>query len=323
MPLYVLGFMGATRRMNHYDTPRLAAVHGRRAGRCVDHLDGRCCSRSLRSWSACVKRNSPAYKDVTGDPWNGRTLEWATSSPPPVYNFAVMPVVHELDAFAHMKERGRTRHAAERLSRHPHAAQHERRFDHRLVQPGDWFCAGLAHLVARHRRVCWAWSCTLIVRSYDDDIDYTISAANRRRHGRHADAHAPARTLRSAGGTVMLQKTIPLRSDRDRHDDHGASNTVFGFWVYLMTDCIIFASLFAVFAVMGHQFAGGPTGQGPLRASGRHAGNGHPVAEQHHVRLRHAGRAQGQVGRAAGVARRDVPARASCLSGWKSTSSAR
>jgi cytochrome o ubiquinol oxidase subunit III len=58
----------------------------------------------------------------------------------------------------------------------------------------------------------------------------------------------------------MLQKTISLDVP-ESHDDHGASNTVLGFWVYLMTDCIIFASLFAVFAVMGQQFAGGPTGQ--------------------------------------------------------------
>ena len=58
----------------------------------------------------------------------------------------------------------------------------------------------------------------------------------------------------------MLQKTISLQLP-DPHLDHGASNTVFGFWLYLMTDCIIFASLFAVFAVMGHQFAGGPSGK--------------------------------------------------------------
>ncbi|HEY4805802.1 MAG TPA: cytochrome o ubiquinol oxidase subunit I, partial [Paraburkholderia sp.] len=43
----------------------------------------------------------------TGDPWDGRTLEWATSSPPAVYNFAVIPHVDEIDAFAHMKEAGR------------------------------------------------------------------------------------------------------------------------------------------------------------------------------------------------------------------------
>jgi cytochrome o ubiquinol oxidase subunit 1 len=43
-------------------------------------------------------------RDVTGDPWNGRTLEWSTSSPPPDYNFAFTPVVHDNDSFAFMKE---------------------------------------------------------------------------------------------------------------------------------------------------------------------------------------------------------------------------
>ena len=45
--------------------------------------------------------------DLTGDPWNGRTLEWATSSPPPAYNFAVLPRVETIDAFWHMKRTGR------------------------------------------------------------------------------------------------------------------------------------------------------------------------------------------------------------------------
>jgi cytochrome o ubiquinol oxidase subunit 1 len=45
-------------------------------------------------------------RDMTGDPWGGRTLEWSTSSPPPPYNFAFTPVVHELDAWWDMKKRG-------------------------------------------------------------------------------------------------------------------------------------------------------------------------------------------------------------------------
>ncbi|MBU5894940.1 cytochrome o ubiquinol oxidase subunit I, partial [Vibrio cholerae O1] len=45
-------------------------------------------------------------RDVTGDPWEGRTLEWATSSPPPQYNFAFTPVVHEIDAWWDMKKHG-------------------------------------------------------------------------------------------------------------------------------------------------------------------------------------------------------------------------
>src|SRR5580700_2418327 len=61
----------------------------------------------------------------------------------------------------------------------------------------------------------------------------------------------------------MLQKTIPANLAPDDHSayHHPESHSVFGFWLYLMTDCIIFASLFAVFAVMGHQFAGGPSGK--------------------------------------------------------------
>lgn len=56
----------------------------------------------------------------------------------------------------------------------------------------------------------------------------------------------------------MLQKALTLEP-ADTRGDHEASSTVFGFWLYLMTDCIIFAALFAVFAVMAHQFAGGPS----------------------------------------------------------------
>jgi cytochrome o ubiquinol oxidase subunit 3 len=56
----------------------------------------------------------------------------------------------------------------------------------------------------------------------------------------------------------MLQKALTLEP-ADTRGDHEASSAVFGFWLYLMTDCIIFAALFAVFAVMAHQFAGGPS----------------------------------------------------------------
>jgi cytochrome o ubiquinol oxidase subunit 1 len=45
--------------------------------------------------------------DLTGDPWNGRTLEWSTSSPPPAYNYAVLPRVETIDAFWHIKRTGR------------------------------------------------------------------------------------------------------------------------------------------------------------------------------------------------------------------------
>lgn len=58
----------------------------------------------------------------------------------------------------------------------------------------------------------------------------------------------------------MLQKTN-LAALSELESEHAPSHSVFGFWLYLMTDCVLFASLFAVFAVMSHQFAGGPTGK--------------------------------------------------------------
>ncbi|MEB0015234.1 cytochrome o ubiquinol oxidase subunit I, partial [Glaciimonas sp. Cout2] len=48
-------------------------------------------------------------RDFTGDPWGGRTLEWSTSSPPPAYNFAFTPMVHDNDAWADMKANGYVR----------------------------------------------------------------------------------------------------------------------------------------------------------------------------------------------------------------------
>jgi len=55
--------------------------------------------------------NRDKLRDTTGDPWDGRTLEWSTSSPPPPYNFAFTPVVHDIDAWYDMKMRGHQRPA--------------------------------------------------------------------------------------------------------------------------------------------------------------------------------------------------------------------
>ena len=92
MPLYVAGLMGMTRRMQHYDVPEWRPwLWSRR-------------SAPGRSWPAsCVRsRNSPSASaiarncaTVTGDPWMGRSLEWSTASPPPAFNFAVLPDVED------------------------------------------------------------------------------------------------------------------------------------------------------------------------------------------------------------------------------------
>jgi len=103
VPLYVLGFMGMPRRMQHYDNPAwqlpliIAAV-----GTLIIAAGIGCMLMQL----FVSFMNRKANADTTGDPWDGRTLEWATASPPAVYNFAVIPEVHDIDAFWDMKERG-------------------------------------------------------------------------------------------------------------------------------------------------------------------------------------------------------------------------
>lgn len=52
-----------------------------------------------------------------------------------------------------------------------------------------------------------------------------------------------------------------MHGDAHHGEEHHESNVVFGFWVYLMTDCVLFGTLFTVFAVLCHQYAGGPTGK--------------------------------------------------------------
>ncbi|HKX40844.1 MAG TPA: cytochrome o ubiquinol oxidase subunit I [Burkholderiaceae bacterium] len=105
-PLYVLGLMGVTRRMSHFDDPSLQIWFQIAAlGAVLIAVGiGAFLVQLAVSW-----RNRAALRDVTGDPWNGRTLEWATASPPPDYNFAFTPVVHDNDAWHDMKKRGHQR----------------------------------------------------------------------------------------------------------------------------------------------------------------------------------------------------------------------
>ena len=96
MPLYVVGLMGMTRRMQHYDVAAwrpwlLVAAVG-----AVIILAGIILQIAQIAVSI---RNRHELRDETGDPWNGRSLEWATSSPPPAFNFAVLPRSRAGDAY--------------------------------------------------------------------------------------------------------------------------------------------------------------------------------------------------------------------------------
>lgn len=99
-PLYVLGLMGVTRRLSHFEDPSLQIWFVIAAfGAFLIALG--IGSFLIQLVVSFMKREQ--LRDVTGDPWNGRTLEWSTASPPPSYNFAFTPVVHDNDAWYDMK----------------------------------------------------------------------------------------------------------------------------------------------------------------------------------------------------------------------------
>tara|TARA_R110001583_G_scaffold194027_2_gene364034 strand:- start:11939 stop:13942 length:2004 start_codon:yes stop_codon:yes gene_type:complete len=103
MPLYVLGLMGVTRRLNHFDDPSLQIWFIIAAFGAVLIAVG-IASFVIQIVVSVMRRDK--LRDETGDPWHGRTLEWSTSSPPPEYNYAFTPVVYDHDAWWDMKQRG-------------------------------------------------------------------------------------------------------------------------------------------------------------------------------------------------------------------------
>jgi cytochrome o ubiquinol oxidase subunit 1 len=137
MPLYVLGLLGMTRRMQHYDVPEwhpwlIAAAFGAALILCGIVLQIVQLFYSIR--------HRAQLRDETGDPWNGRSLEWATASPPPAFNFAILPDVSGEDAYWGIKER-----AAEQTGQ-------DKRPDYQAIEmprnsPTGFVCAFFATLV--------------------------------------------------------------------------------------------------------------------------------------------------------------------------------
>jgi cytochrome o ubiquinol oxidase subunit 1 len=107
MPLYVLGFEGMTRRMQHYDRPEwhpwvMVAGVGALLILCGIAF------QIAQLWVSV--RGRAQRREPTGDPWDGRSLEWATASPPPIFNFAVLPTVTSEEPYWDIKQQARATH---------------------------------------------------------------------------------------------------------------------------------------------------------------------------------------------------------------------
>jgi cytochrome o ubiquinol oxidase subunit 1 len=170
IPMYVLGLMGATRRLDHYD-----ASTGWQPLFILMFMGGIVIATGVALQLAQILASfmqKDRLRDTTGDPWNGRTLEWATPSPPQSYNYTVIPHVSSRDAFWEMKRRGLHKPAYEdiHVPKNTAAGIYISAF-------GTLACFGFVW------NIIWlvvvsiiGILASLIIRTFNEDIEYTLSA---------------------------------------------------------------------------------------------------------------------------------------------------
>lgn len=171
-PLFILGLMGATRRLDHYNDTSwqtLFIIAG--AGVAIIGLGIAC---QLLQLFVSVRRRKQNL-DTTGDPWNGRTLEWSTPSPAPFYNYAVIPTVTERDSFWEEKQANTTKKTPTYSDIHM-----PKNTGAGIIIAGFSFLVGFAAVW----HIPWLAIIGIIgavvvtiIRLTDDDTEYTITAA--------------------------------------------------------------------------------------------------------------------------------------------------
>lgn len=175
MPVYALGFMGITRRLNHIDpslgTQPLFIVAA--IGASIIGIGFVC--QVLQLIVSYIKREE--YK-ASNDPWDGRTLEWSIPSPAPFYNFAVIPTVKTRDAFWEQKKMLNGQPAPK-----PHYADIHMPRNTGIGFIIAFFSGLLGFGTVWH--ITWMMALGLlgifgsvIVRSFDTDTDYYLKAAD-------------------------------------------------------------------------------------------------------------------------------------------------
>ncbi len=173
VPLYILGIMGATRRLDHYDASTgwqplfIIATIGSLIIMCGVAF------QVLQIIVSIIQRKR--NQDTTGDPWNGRTLEWATASPPPFYNFAIIPEVRDREAFWEIKKSKKA--AAKPVYEDIHMPKNTA---YGIYISGFVFLVGFAFVWHINwlaiAGVIGAIVC-LVIRAFDENTGYIVTAA--------------------------------------------------------------------------------------------------------------------------------------------------
>jgi len=172
MPLYALGLMGVTRRLYHYDNvawhPYFVVAA---AGVGIIAL-----GVVFQVLQLVVSyKNRHKYRDNTGDPWDGRTLEWAIASPAPFYNFAFIPEVDSRDAYWEMKQKGLQPESRPYVDIH---MPKNTGIGFLIALFGGLFCFGMVwHIYWMIGLGLLGIVTTAIARTFNQDVDYYVPAA--------------------------------------------------------------------------------------------------------------------------------------------------
>ena len=273
MPLYVLGLQGMTRRMQHYDIDAwqpwlIVAAFG-----AILILCGIICQVIQLVVSI---RNREALADPTGDPWDGRTLEWITRSPPPVYNFAVLPNVEGEEAYWGIKQKALEQRQLTALPDY-HAIHLPRNSPTGFVVAFFAVIAGFALIW----HIWWLVILGLIgafavfvAFAWRDHGEYEMPPTevaridHERRKARVGlvegrEAHITAVPVDASGAPDPHK--LGSHGDPAYQWKGPASKrliTAYGFWLFLLSDFVLFSGFYATYAVLSHATAGGP---GPVQ----------------------------------------------------------
>lgn len=176
MPLYIIGLEGFMRRTNHYANTMfqpylIVAALG------SAFIFAGIIMQVIQVYVSI--KNRAALRDLTGDPWNGRTLEWSIPSPAPLYNFAIIPTVTELDQFWADKEKHQSESRIHPSERHYEAIHMPRNTGAGFIIAMLSGVLGFAlvwHMLIPIILSFVGILATVIIKSFSTDTDYYIDA---------------------------------------------------------------------------------------------------------------------------------------------------